>query len=180
MRLQWNQAPAMQIDSNKAYFATLQTTMGDVRIELFVKDAPITVNNFVFLARQGYYDNVVFHRIMQGFMIQGGDPQGTGGGGPGYTIPDELPPKRSYEPGIVAMAKTNRPDSAGSQFFICNGAHCAAALDGNPVYPQFGKVVSGMDVVEKISAVQVGAQPGGERSKPLHEVWIKTVVIEEK
>jgi cyclophilin family peptidyl-prolyl cis-trans isomerase len=177
-RLQWSEPPAMQIDPNKTYFATLKTSMGDVRIELFAKDAPLTVNNFVFLARHGYYDNVLFHRIVRGFMVQTGDPTGTGTGSPGYRFKDELPPQHSYQPGIVAMANSG-PNTNGSQFFICNGPQCSASLDSRPHYTQFGRVVAGMDIVEKISAVPVTEQRG-ERSKPLQEVWIKTVVIEEK
>lgn len=178
-QLKWGQPPEMKIDPDKTYLATIQTSLGDVQIELFAKDAPITVNNFVFLAREGYYDNILFHRVIKDFMIQTGDPLGTGGGGPGYNIPDELPPKRSYEPGIVAMAKTSRPNSAGSQFFICNGPGCQG-LDQAPVYPQFGKVTAGMDVVQKISSVQTTRGADNAMSKPVQEVWIKTVVIEEK
>lgn len=177
-KLQWPSPPKMQIDPSKSYTAIMKTSMGDIKIELFAKDAPKTVNNFVFLARQGYYDNVVFHRIVKDFMIQGGDPTGTGGGGPGYRFEDELPPKRSYDPGIVAMANAG-PNTNGSQFFICNGKNCALSLNPRPNYNQFGMVVEGMDVVLKISDVPTVVQRG-EKSKPTQEVWIKTVIIEEK
>ncbi|MDF2629000.1 MAG: ppiB, partial [Symbiobacteriaceae bacterium] len=136
---QWSTPPAMQIDVNKTYTATIKTNMGDIKVELFAKDAPKTVNNFVFLAREKFYDGVIFHRIVKDFMIQGGDPKGTGGGGPGYKFEDE-PVKRAYETGIVAMANSG-PNTNGSQFFICNGVHCGGL---EPKYNQFGKVIEGM------------------------------------
>ncbi len=176
---QWKEPPAMAIDVNKKYFATLKTDQGDIKVELLVKDAPKTVNNFVFLAKEGFYDGVTFHRIIKGFMIQGGDPLGNGTGGPGYRFADELPPKYSYDPGIVAMANAG-PNTQGSQFFICNGPGCAANLNPQPYYTQFGRVVEGMDVVQKISNLEV--VPGGEAtpSKPKVAPVIKSVVIEEK
>src|SRR5262245_38847802 len=103
MAQQWSQPPAMSIDPARRYSATLKTTKGDLTVELFASDAPQTVNNFVFLAREGFYDGVKFHRIIKDFMVQTGDPQGTGAGGPGYRFADE-PVTRDYEPGIVAMA----------------------------------------------------------------------------
>jgi cyclophilin family peptidyl-prolyl cis-trans isomerase len=169
----WDKPPEMQIDPNKKYTATIDTTAGKIVIELFPKEAPKTVNNFVFLAKQGFYDGVVFHRIIKGFMIQGGDPTGTGSGGPGYRFPDELPPKRSYTPGIVAMANAG-PNTNGSQFFICNGPTCKN-LDGKPDYTQFGQVVEGMDVLTKLSNVEVVGE-----SSPKTPPVIKTVVIEVK
>lgn len=177
---QWNQPPAMQIDVNKQYFATMKTSMGDIRIELLPKETPKAVNNFVFLAKQGFYDGTTFHRIVKGFMIQGGDPQGNGTGGPGYNFEEELPPKHSYEQGIVAMARTDLPKSQGSQFFICNGPGCAASLDRNPNYTQFGKVVAGMDIVQKISAVEVTMGNDGAPSKPKTPPVIEKVTIDEK
>lgn len=175
---EWTKPPAMKIDPNKQYFATIKTSLGDIRVELFAKDAPKTVNNFVFLAREGFYDGVIFHRVIPNFMIQGGDPTGTGAGGPGYRFQDELPPKRSYDPGIVAMANAG-PNTNGSQFFICNGPNCKN-LDQIPNYTQFGKVVAGMDVVQKISSVETVMSAGGERSKPKNPPVIQTVAIEEK
>lgn len=178
-QLTWSAQPEMKIDPDKSYTATIQTSMGDIQMELFAKEAPGTVNNFVFLAREGYYDNVLFHRVIEDFMLQTGDPLGTGTGGPGYTIPDEPPATRSYDPGIVAMARTQRPNSAGSQFFICTGAICKG-LDQDPVYAQFGRVIAGMDVAHSISTVPKTRGADNAMSKPVQEVWIKTVLIEEK
>jgi len=172
---QWSQPPAMQIDVNREYSAVIKTSLGDIEIELFAKDAPNTVNNFVFLANEGFYEGVKFHRIMKGFMVQTGDPLGTGGGGPGYRFNDELPVKRSYDPGIVAMANAG-PNTNGSQFFICNGPSCRN-LDSMPNYTQFGQVRSGMDVLEKLSNVEVGVSASGERSVPKVAPVIQSVVI---
>jgi cyclophilin family peptidyl-prolyl cis-trans isomerase len=174
---QWSSPPEMQIDTSKTYYAVFDTSLGTFKIELFASDAPQTVNNFVFLARQGFYDDTVFHRIMKTFMIQGGDPTGTGTGGPGYTIPDELPVKYSYEPGIVAMANTGNANTGGSQFFICTGSR-AANLNATPKYTQFGRVVEGMDVVQEIAAVPVGYY-NKEFSKPNDPPVINTITIEE-
>ncbi len=175
---QWSAPPAMQIDPAKQYYATLKTSLGNIKIELFAKDAPKTVNNFVFLAKDGFYDGLIFHRIVKDFMIQGGDPVGTCGGGPGYKFADELPVKRSYDPGIVAMANAG-PNTNGSQFFICNGAGCKG-LDQQPNYTQFGKVVEGMDVVLKISAVETVRGSDGAMSRPKVPPVIQTITIEVK
>lgn len=175
----YKEAPKMTIDPNKSYTALLHTSKGDIKIELYAKDAPKTVNNFVFLARDKFYDGIRFHRIMKGFMIQTGDPLGNGTGGPGYTIEDELPPKHPYEPGVVAMAKTPRPNSGGSQFFIGNGDG-VRGLQQSPDYTVFGKVIGGMDVVQAISSVPVALSPSGEMSIPKEEVTIQSVAIEEK
>jgi cyclophilin family peptidyl-prolyl cis-trans isomerase len=175
---QWNAPPAMQIDTNKTYTATIKTNLGDIKVELFAKDAPKTVNNFVFLAREKFYDGVIFHRIVKDFMIQGGDPTGTGTGGPGYKFADEKV-TRSYEPGIVAMANSG-PNTNGSQFFICNGPACKG-LDPTPNWTQFGKVIQGMDVVQKLSNLEVGVNAlSGERSQPKNPPVIQTIVIDEK
>nr|WP_209466116.1 peptidylprolyl isomerase [Symbiobacterium terraclitae] len=168
----------MQIDPAKRYQAILRTTKGDITIELLAGEAPITVNNFVFLAREGFYDGVKFHRVIKPFMIQTGDPTGTGRGGPGYRFPDELPPKHPYEPGIVAMANAG-PNTNGSQFFICSGPQ-AAGLNQYPNYTQFGRVVQGMDVVQALASVPVTASFGGERSKPLEDIRIESVTIIEE
>ncbi|HYF92613.1 MAG TPA: peptidylprolyl isomerase [Symbiobacteriaceae bacterium] len=176
---QYSAPPAMQIDTNKQYTATIKTSMGDIKVELLAKDAPKTVNNFVFLAREKFYDGVIFHRIMEDFMIQTGDPKGTGSGGPGYRFEDELPPKRSYDPGIVAMANAGK-NTNGSQFFICNGVGCKG-LNDYPNYTQFGLVIEGMDVVQKLSSVEVVVPPGGrEKSKPVNPPVIETIIIDEK
>jgi cyclophilin family peptidyl-prolyl cis-trans isomerase len=168
----------MQIDTNKQYFATIKTSLGDMKIQLFANESPKTVNNFVFLAKEHFYDGVIFHRIIKGFMVQTGDPLGTGVGGPGYKFADELPPKHSYEPGIVAMANAG-PNTNGSQFFICNGVNCKS-LDEHPNYTQFGKVVEGMDVLDKLSSVPVVMSSNGEPSKPKDPPVIQTIIIEEK
>ena len=172
--LHWSSPPAMQIDTSKTYIAVFNTSLGAFDVQLFAAQSPITVNNFVFLADQGYYNNTIFHRIIQAFMIQGGDPTGTGTGGPGYTFADELPPKQPYQPGIVAMANSG-PNSNGSQFFICTGAESETLP---PDYTQFGEVVSGMDVVLKIAAVPVEASSTGEISKPVNPPVINSIVIQ--
>ncbi|WP_043714126.1 peptidylprolyl isomerase [Symbiobacterium thermophilum] len=177
MTRQWSSPPPMEIDPSKRYRATLRTTKGEIVIDLFADEAPLAVNNFVFLARQGYYDGVKFHRVIKPFMIQTGDPTGTGRGGPGYRFPDELPPKHPYEPGIVAMANAG-PNTNGSQFFICSGPQ-AAGLNHFPHYTQFGRVVEGMDVVEALASVPVGPAFNGEMSRPLEEIRIESVRISE-
>jgi len=145
MAKQWSTPPAMQIDPKKKYKARMETDKGTMVIELFADKTPNTVNSFVFLSREGYYDGVIFHRVIANFMVQGGDPTGTGRGGPGYQFADELPPKRSYDFGIVAMANAG-PNTNGSQFFITYGP--TPHLDGK--HTVFGKVISGMDVVNAI------------------------------
>lgn len=174
---QWSTPPDMQIDASKTYHATLKTSKGDIRIELLASESPKTVNNFVFLAREGFYDGVKFHRVIGPFMIQTGDPTGTGAGGPGYKFDDELPPRHSYESGIVAMANAG-PNTNGSQFFICSGAQ-SQGLDRYPNYTQFGRVVAGMDVVQALASVPVGRAPHGEVSRPLEEIKIEGITIEE-
>jgi len=167
--------PPMTIDQDKQYFATIKTTMGNIKIELFPKDASVTVNNFVFLARDGYYDNTPFHRVIKDFMIQGGDPTGTGTGNPGYRFQDE-PVKGAYDVGSVAMANSG-PNTNGSQFFICEGSGCKR-LD--PVYNLFGKVVDGMDVVHKIADVPKTVGSDGAQSLPVQPVKITTIEITEQ
>ena len=137
--------PPMTIDVNKTYVATIKMDIGDVTLELFAKDAPKTVNNFVFLARDHYYDGVTFHRVIAGFVAQGGDPTGTGRGGPGYTIPDEVNSHKFLE-GTLGMAKTSAPNSGGSQFFIDYTPQ--PTLDGG--YTAFGQLIGGRDVLNKI------------------------------
>jgi peptidyl-prolyl cis-trans isomerase B (cyclophilin B) len=137
-------SPAMSIDVNKKYIATIITSKGNLVIELFVKDAPKTVNNFVFLARDGFYDGVTFHRVIEGFMAQGGDPTGTGRGGPGYRFADEFSQRR-HGKGALSMANSG-PNTNGSQFFITYEPQ--PHLDGK--HSVFGQLVSGMDVLEKL------------------------------
>ena len=175
--MSWSTPPAMQIDITKRYIATIDTTLGSFKINLFPQETPKTVNNFVFLARQGYYDGVIFHRIIKTFMIQTGDPKGTGSGGLGYRFEDELPPKHHYEPGIVAMANAG-PDTNGSQFFICSG-NDARNLDNYPNYTQFGRISEGMDVIQKIASVPVVSN-GREISKPEKPPVIKAITITEE
>jgi len=147
----WSSAPPTTIDPSKTYTATVKTTAGTFVITLNAKQAPQTVNNFVFLANQGYYKCVIFHRVIPGFMDQSGDPTGTGTGGPGYTIPDENPPTASpqYPIGSVAMANTGQPHSGGSQFFIVTGPQGESLPN---TYALFGTVTSGMNVVQAINA----------------------------
>jgi peptidylprolyl isomerase len=171
---QWPSPPPMTIDPNKQYSATLKTDKGEVVVALLPKEAPIAVNNFVFLARQGFYDNVPIHRIVQGFVIQSGDPTGTGTGGPGYTIPDEKV-SLDYKRGAVAMARTPAPNSAGSQFFIC-----LQDIQLPKQYVIFGQVTSGMDVVDQIAQTPVKAGPSGERSTPITPVMIQSVTVSER
>ncbi len=169
---QWSSPPPMTIDPSRTYTATLQTTAGDVTVELLPGDAPQTVNNFVFLAREGFYDGTPFHRTIPGFMIQGGDPTGTGRGGPGYRFDDE-PVQRGYERGIVAMANAG-PNTNGSQFFIMHGARPLP-----PNYTIFGQVTDGMDVVNAIANTPVRPNPQGEQSVPTEDVRIQHVSIQE-
>jgi cyclophilin family peptidyl-prolyl cis-trans isomerase len=169
---QWASAPAMVVDPSKMYSATLHTSKGDITFDLLMSDAPKTVNNFVFLAREGFYDGSPFHRLIKGFMIQGGDPTGTGRGGPGYRFADERVSRR-YERGIVAMANAG-PNTNGSQFFICHGRNSESLP---PNYTIFGKVTAGLDVVDAIADVPT---TGPERSTPSEKITINSVTIDEK
>jgi cyclophilin family peptidyl-prolyl cis-trans isomerase len=144
--LQWTQPPAMEIDGSKSYMATLRTEKGDIIIDLFAKTTPFTVNNFVFLARQGFYNDTIFHRVITDFMVQGGDPTGTGMGGPGYHFADEFTPGlRHDKPGILSMANAG-PGTNGSQFFI---THVPTPWLDNK-HTIFGEVIKGMEVVLSI------------------------------
>jgi cyclophilin family peptidyl-prolyl cis-trans isomerase len=147
--LTWAKAPAMTIDTSATYDADFDTTAGDFVVQLDTQTAPITTNNFVFLAQHNFYKCVIFQRVIPGFMIQGGDPTGTGAGGPGYTIPDEYPKTGSptYPQYSIAMANTGQPHSGGSQFFIVTGPS-GESLPAT--YSLFGKVISGYSVVTKI------------------------------
>ena len=166
---QWRQPPTMEIDPQIQYTADIQTSEGNISVELLPDEAPKTVNNFVFLARQGYYDGVTFHRVIDGFMIQTGDPTGTGRGGPGYRFEDE-PVRRRYTRGIVAMANSG-PNTNGSQFFIVHGADVGLP----PSYTIFGRVTTGMDAVDTIATAP--KQPGGEGSSPVNPARIESVAI---
>ncbi len=164
----FNEAPEMGIDPSKRYAAKLHTSLGELVIALDAVKAPKTVNNFVFLALNHYYDGVIFHRIINGFMCQGGDPTGTGRGGPGYRFEDELPKPREYQIGSVAMANAG-PNTNGSQFFIVSGP---SGVGLPPAYSLFGQVVKGLDIVDQMQKVPTG---GGD--KPKTDVVINSVEI---
>ncbi|MBD2869840.1 peptidylprolyl isomerase [Paenibacillus arenilitoris] len=170
--MSWSKMPEMTIDLDKTYKAKFRTSKGDFTVLLFADEAPVTVNNFVFLAREGFYEGLTFHRIIEKFMIQSGDPQGNGTGTPGYSIPDELDTDRKYEEGIVAMANLSKPNSGGSQFFICTGED-AENLNREPNYTIFGKVESGMDIVMEIAKTPV------KDNKPSERVIIESIAIAE-
>jgi len=166
----FDQEPPMVIDAGKRYVATMDTSHGTMVFALNPLAAPKTVNSFVFLARYHYFDGIVFHRIIPGFVLQGGDPTGTGTGGPGYKFADELPEGGKYQVGSLAMANAG-PDTNGSQFFVISGP------DGvrlPPLYSLFGEAVSGLDVVEKVNGV------GTRSGAPKERVVIERVTIEEK
>lgn len=165
--------PEMQIDQNKKYTATLKTDAGDIVVELKALETPITVNNFVFLAREKFYDDTIFHRVIQDFMIQGGDPEGTGIGGPGYKFADEKF-SGTYKRGTLAMANSG-PDTNGSQFFIM---HKDNSLPPN--YVIFGNVVTGMETVDKIASAPVKPSASGEDSSPVTPARVETIEISEK
>jgi cyclophilin family peptidyl-prolyl cis-trans isomerase len=171
-RKQWSRPPVMQLAPDATYQATLQTNKGTITVDLLREDAPKTVNNFVFLAREGFYDGVPFHRVIAGFMIQTGDPTGTGSGGPGYRFEDE-PVTRRYQAGTVAMANAG-PNTNGSQFFIMHRAQ-----DLPPNYTIFGQVSDGMDVVDALARTPVGRSRSGEQSAPLEPLRIDSVTITE-
>jgi cyclophilin family peptidyl-prolyl cis-trans isomerase len=169
MAKQYSKAPDMVIDPKKKYKAVFKTEKGEFEIDLFADKAPRTVNNFVFLARDGFYDNVTFHRVINNFMVQGGDPQGTGTGGPGYKFADEFHPSLRHDgPGILSMANAGA-NTNGSQFFITHGP--TPHLDGK--HAVFGKVSKGMDVVNSIPE----RDPGRARTPG---VAIKTIAIIEE
>jgi len=173
---QWSSPPPMTIDKSKKYEATVHTTDGDIVIDLLASEDPITVNNFVFLAQHGFYNHVPFHRIIKGFMVQTGDPTGTGAGGPGYRFQDE-PVTRDYARGTVAMANAG-PNTNGSQFFIVQ-ADMTGKLPKN--YTIFGEVTKGLDVVDKIANTPVTQNPQtGEPSQPTQRVEITSVDISEQ
>lgn len=168
-RQKFSAAPPMIIDVNKNYTATMVTSKGALEIVLDARAAPTTVNSFVFLARWHYYDGIVFHRVIPGFVLQGGDPTGTGSGGPGYRFNDELPKPGRYELGSLAMANAG-PHTNGSQFFVISGPD---GIRLPPLYALFGKVVKGLDVVEAINAI------GTSSGKPKEDVVIESVTITE-
>lgn len=166
--------PPMTIDENSDYEAVLQTSEGEITIDLLEDGTPITVNNFVYLARTGFYDGTVFHRVIEDFMIQGGDPKGDGTGNPGYRFDDEAF-EGEYTRGTVAMANSG-PNTNGSQFFIMHGDASTLPKD----YVIFGQVTSGLDVVDAIATADVTMNASGtERSKPVTPVIVNSVTINE-
>jgi cyclophilin family peptidyl-prolyl cis-trans isomerase len=162
--------PPMVIDPAKRYTAEMVTSKGTMKLALDPLAAPKTVNNFVFLARYHYFDGIVFHRIIPGFVLQGGDPEGTGRGGPGYRFEDELPQAGRYELGSLAMANAG-PDTNGSQFFIISGP---SGVRLPPQYSLFGKVVAGVDVIADIDGI------GTPSGTPKEKVVIESVTITEQ
>ena len=170
----WDFPPDMAIDQSKTYIATMKTNKGEVELELFANETPFTVNNFVFLANEGFYNGTKFHRIIQDFMIQGGDPTATGRGGPGYTFNDESI-TRDYTRGTIAMANAG-PNTNGSQFFIMHKDE--ARLPKN--YVIFGQVVKGIEVIDDIAATPVELNEVNELSKPTEDIIINEITIREK
>lgn len=166
----FDEAPPMCIDPTKTYIATMKTSMGDLTVALYPDIAPKTVNNFVFLARYHYYDSLVFHRIINGFMCQGGCPEGSGTGGPGYRFDDELPNPGDYKIGSLAMANAG-PNTNGSQFFIISGG---SGVGLPPQYSLFGQVVGGLELVNEMQAV-----PTARGDSPKTDLVIKSVTIAE-
>ena len=172
---QWSAPPPMGIDPAVPYAAVITTSLGEMTAELYPQDAPNTVNNFVFLSREGFYNGVIFHRIIKEFMVQTGDPTGTGRGGPGYRFGDELSGPQTYVKGTLAMANAG-PNTQGSQFFICHGPR-AERLPKN--YSIFGKVTAGLEVLDAIAGVPVQASPSGEMSAPVEAPVIESIAIVE-
>ena len=168
-RQKFDAAPPMIIDHAKSYSATMVTSKGTMELVLDAAAAPTTVNSFVFLARWHYYDGIVFHRVIPGFVLQGGDPTGTGAGGPGYRFEDELPKPGRYELGSLAMANAG-PNTNGSQFFVISGPD---GMRLPPLYALFGKVVKGLEVVQAINDI------GSASGRPNEQVVIESVTIHE-
>jgi len=169
MTKQYDSAPEFVIEPSKSYSATLDTNHGEIVIELDPQRSPLAVNNFVFLANDGFYNGVVFHRVIENFMIQGGDPTGTGRGGPGYKFRDEIEGAGDYSRGTVAMANAG-PNTNGSQFFI---VHRDTGLPHS--YTIFGKVTSGMDAVDSIAGSETDSS-----DRPQQEAVINKVTITEE
>jgi peptidylprolyl isomerase len=163
--------PALTIDQNKKYVATIEMDIGNIKLELYAKEAPCHVNSFVFLSRDGYYDGVGWHRVLPGFVAQTGDPTGTGSGGPGYTVPLEVNSHKHVD-GALGMARTQDPNSAGSQFFIDYGPQ--PNLDAG--YTVFGQVVEGRDVLDKITP----RDPQKPADRSITPTKINTITIEEQ
>ncbi len=180
---QFNGPPPMTIDAEATYLATVETSCGDFTIELRPDIAPVAVNSFDFLARKGFYDGLTFHRIVKGFVIQGGDPVGDGSGGPGYQYEIETSPQQTFDTaGLVAFANSG-PGTNGSQFFVTLAP--TPQLDPGGAageFTIFGEVTKGLDVVERIGTIQGTENPGipGEQSVPTEAVYIESVTVEER
>jgi len=173
--MSFTQPEDIGLSPTAAVRATLVTSCGDVTIEIDQAASPATANSFMFLAEQGFYEGTLFHRVVEGFMVQGGDPTGTGTGGPGYRVQDEFPEEGfSYEEGVVAMANAG-PGTTGSQFFIVSGPDAAQL---SATFNVLGRVVSGMEAVQLISEVDVVPDARGEVSKPRESVFIEDVSVE--
>jgi cyclophilin family peptidyl-prolyl cis-trans isomerase len=174
----WDKPPEMTIDIKKTYTATIETSKGIIKAQLFAKEDPITVNNFVFLAKEKFYDGVIFHRIIKDFMVQTGDPKGDGTGGPGYKFADEKV-TRDYKRGTLAMANSG-PNTNGSQFFIVHKDN--STLSKN--YTIFGQIEAtdsaSLKTLDDIANTPVEKSTSGEESSPTQLVMIKTMTIEEK
>ena len=171
----WSAPPPITLKPNTSYSAVVRTNMGRFTIQLFAAQDPVAVNNFVFLANHNFYTDDVFFRVIQGFMVQTGDPNNNGTGGPGYRFGDELPPTVPYAPGVVAMANSGA-NTNGSQFFICTGSQCNGL---SPSYTELGKVSSGLAVAQAISALPVTTNPAtGEKSLPTRLAYIQSVTIQ--
>lgn len=170
--------PADVLEEGATYTATFRTSCGDIVVELLANRAPETVNSFVFLAERGYFDGTRIHRLDTSIdVLQGGDPTGTGSGGPGYTIPDELKGDETYPPGTLAMAKADAPDSGGSQFFLIAG-EAGHNLDANPAFTIFGRVVEGLVVAKEILGLPIqDPNTGIEGQQPAEAVYIERVTI---
>lgn len=173
---QWNKPFEMTIDPTKSYSAMIATSKGSFTADLYAGDAPNAVNNFVNLANEGFYNGTPFHRIIAGFMFQGGDPTGTGTGGPGYRFRDELTSAHDYEKGTLAMANAG-PNTNGSQFFVCLG-DLKGRLPKN--YTIFGRVTDGMDVVDALGGVATTMSRSGEKSQPVEPITLESVTVTEK
>ncbi len=174
--MEFEQPQDQGLDPERLITAIITTSCGDITIELDPGAAPETVNSFVFLAREGFYDGVVFHRILDGFVAQAGDPTAVGTGGPGYRLPDEFPPDDFvYEQGTVAMANSGRSGTSGSQFFIALGERAAALA---PRFTVIGRTTDSEDTLQRIGEVPVTFGPGGEESFPRESVYIESVEIQ--
>ena len=173
---QWKNEFPQSIDPSRSYSAVITTNKGSFSVDLYAADAPKAVNNFVNLANEGFYDGTPFHRIVAGFVVQGGDPTGTGAGGPGYRFADELQGPHDYHKGALAMANAG-PNTNGSQFFVCL-KDLKGSLPKN--YTIFGTVTDGIDVVDALGQIPTRRSRSGENSEPTEPVILESVTISER